>query len=35
MSGVTNKTMPNLGQDTLHVFDARFELKLSEHKATL
>jgi len=27
--------MPNLGQDTLHVFDARIELKLSENKATL
>jgi len=35
MSGVTNKTMSNLSQNTLLVFDARFEIKLSEHKSTL
>jgi hypothetical protein len=29
------KTMSNLIQDTLHVFEARFELKLFVHKATL
>jgi len=27
--------MSNLRQDTLHVRDARFEFKPSEHKATL
>jgi len=26
--------MSNLDQNTLHVFDASFELKLSGHKAT-
>jgi uncharacterized protein (DUF2344 family) len=35
MSGVTKKTMINLSQGTLHVFDARLELKPSEHKETL